>query len=76
LEEQVMQLKEVYTGSVQEKNAVTNENRRLKALLRMHGIAYQNQEPLSASSGPTCNTSRPISTRSNNNINISREDWC
>jgi hypothetical protein len=51
LEEQVMQLKEVYTGSVQEKNAVTNENRRLKALLRMHGIAYQNQEPLSASSG-------------------------
>ena len=35
-----MQLREVYTGSVQERNAVLDENRKLKELLRLHGIAF------------------------------------
>lgn len=38
LEEQVMRLKENFTGTIQEKNAIAEENRKLKELLRMHGI--------------------------------------
>ncbi|MCJ1379730.1 hypothetical protein MMC17_002833 [Xylographa soralifera] len=51
LEEQVMQLKETYTGAVQEKLAVVDENRKLKELLRMHGIAY-NSHDNGTSTGP------------------------
>ena len=39
-----MQLKETYTGAVQEKLAVADENRKLKELLRMHGIAYDSHD--------------------------------
>ena len=39
-----MQLKETYTGAVQEKLAVVDENRKLKELLRMHNIAYNGPE--------------------------------
>lgn len=41
-----MQLKEVYTGTVQEKNAVEQENERLRDLLRFHGITYDGSNPL------------------------------
>ncbi|MCJ1288534.1 hypothetical protein MMC34_000062 [Xylographa carneopallida] len=44
LEEQVMQLKETYTGAVQERLAVIDENRKLKELLRIHNIAYTSPE--------------------------------
>ena len=39
-----MQLKETYTGAVQEKLAVVDENRRLKELLRVHNIVYNSHE--------------------------------
>ena len=39
-----MQLREVYKESLQQKNAVVDENRRLKDLLRMHGIAYSSRD--------------------------------
>lgn len=44
LETEVMHLKEVYTGTVQEKNAVEQENQRLKELLRIHGIAFDGHD--------------------------------
>lgn len=40
LEEQVMKLKETYSNVVQDKNAIAEENRKLKDLLRLHGIAF------------------------------------
>ena len=40
-----MQLKEVYSGTVQEKNVVADENRKLKELLRLHGIPFDDSEP-------------------------------
>ena len=40
LEEQVMKLKETYSSVVQDKNAIAEENRKLKELLRLHGIAF------------------------------------
>jgi hypothetical protein len=52
LEEQVMQLKETYTGAVQEKIAVTDENRKLKELLRSHGIPYNGQDSSTAAGLP------------------------
>jgi hypothetical protein len=45
LEHEVMHLKEVYTGTVQEKNAVEQENQRLKELLRIHGIGFDSGNP-------------------------------
>ena len=39
-----MQLKEVYTGTVQEKNAFEKENAKLKELLRIHGIAFDESQ--------------------------------
>ena len=33
-----MRLKENFSGTIQEKNAIAEENRKLKELLRMHGI--------------------------------------
>ena len=53
LEEQVMQLKETYTGAVQEKIAVANENQKLKDLLRAHGIAYNGLDNSTAAGFPT-----------------------
>ena len=53
LEEQVMTLKETYTGTVQERNAVAEENRRLKELLRLHGISDPSVDGHSTSGGPT-----------------------
>lgn len=35
-----MQLKDIYTGTVKEKNIYAEENMRLKELLRQHGIPY------------------------------------
>jgi hypothetical protein len=35
-----MQLKEVYTGEIQEKKAILDENRKLKELLQLHDIPY------------------------------------
>ena len=55
LEQEIMQLKEVYTGSLQEKSVVADENRKLKELLTMHGIAYDNRG--GGSSGYTTNLS-------------------
>lgn len=52
LEEQVMQLKETYTGAVQEKIAATDENRKLKELLRSHGIPYNGQDSSTAAGLP------------------------
>lgn len=40
LEEQVMKLKETYSSVVQDKNAIAEENRKLKELLRLHGISF------------------------------------
>ncbi|MCJ1474261.1 hypothetical protein MMC13_002919 [Lambiella insularis] len=51
LEEQVMQLKETYTGAVQEKIAVVDENRKLKDLLHLHGISYNSRADSSATGG-------------------------
>jgi len=38
-----MQLKEVYTGTIQEKNSIADENRKLRDLLQIHGIAYDSR---------------------------------
>ncbi len=35
-----MQLKDIYTGTIKEKNLIVEENRKLKELLRLHGIHY------------------------------------
>ena len=35
-----MKLKETYSSTVQDKNAIVEENRKLKELLRHHGIAF------------------------------------
>lgn len=40
LEQEVLRLKELYTKSVTERDAVIDENRRLKELLASHGISY------------------------------------
>lgn len=40
LEGQVMKLKETYSSVVLDKNAIAEENRKLKELLRLHGIAF------------------------------------
>ena len=48
-----MQLREVYTGSVQEKNAVADENKKLKDLLRMHGIAYNSRDQTTQAAFPS-----------------------
>ena len=50
-----MQLREVYTGSVQEKNAVADENKKLKDLLRMHGIAYNSRDQTTQPGFPSIN---------------------
>ncbi|KAF2724870.1 hypothetical protein K431DRAFT_114753 [Polychaeton citri CBS 116435] len=40
LEQEVLRLKETFTNSTRERDAVLEENRRLRALLQQHGIAY------------------------------------
>ena len=54
-----MQLKEVYTGSIQEKNAVADENKKLKDLLRMHGITYNSRDQTTQAGFPSTN---PVSS--------------
>ena len=48
-----MQLKETYTGAVQEKIAVANENQKLRDLLRTHGIAYNGLDNSTTAGFPT-----------------------
>ena len=40
LEQEVLRLKEMFTTSTKERDAVAEENRRLKELLASHGISY------------------------------------
>jgi hypothetical protein len=40
LEQEVLRLKEMFTTSTKERDAVAEENRRLKDLLASHGISY------------------------------------
>lgn len=40
LEHEVLRLKDLYTNTTRERNAVVDENRRLKELLNAHGISY------------------------------------
>jgi len=40
LEQEVLRLKEVFSGSTRERESVLEENRRLRELLAAHGIAY------------------------------------
>jgi hypothetical protein len=40
LEQEVLRLKEMFTTSTKERDAVVEENRRLKELLASHGISY------------------------------------
>ncbi|KAF2750763.1 hypothetical protein M011DRAFT_396170 [Sporormia fimetaria CBS 119925] len=40
LEQEVLRLKELFTNSSRERDAIAEENRRLKELLMAHGIAY------------------------------------
>lgn len=53
LEDEVVRLKQVYTGSSQDKKKVAEENRRLKALVQQHGIP-----PPEATGGDTASSSR------------------
>jgi hypothetical protein len=45
LEQEVLRLKEVYTTTVRERDAIADENRRLKELLAAHGITYELSTP-------------------------------
>jgi hypothetical protein len=40
LEQEVLRLKEMFTSTTKERDAVAEENRRLKELLASHGISY------------------------------------
>lgn len=40
LEQEVLRLKEIFTTTTKERDAVADENRRLKELLASHGISY------------------------------------
>jgi hypothetical protein len=40
LEQEVLRLKEMFTTSTKERDAIADENRRLKELLASHGISY------------------------------------
>ena len=51
LEEQCLQLKELCTESYQGKQAAEEENRKLRELLRMNGIQYNNREQQTGASG-------------------------
>ena len=57
LEEEVMRLKETFSFTVKERDAVAEENRKLKELLRIHGIAIPGLDPYgnnsSAGRGPS-----------------------
>ena len=48
-----MQLKEVYTGEIQEKKAVADENRKLRELLQLHGISLPNQSRSNSTAAAT-----------------------
>ncbi|KAF2460098.1 hypothetical protein BDY21DRAFT_384491 [Lineolata rhizophorae] len=49
LEQEVLRLKEIYATSTKERDAIAEENRRLKELLAQHGIAFDmNSPPLSS----------------------------
>jgi len=45
LEAEVLRLKETFSFTVKERDAVAEENRKLKELLRMHGIAIPGLDP-------------------------------
>lgn len=45
LEEEVMRTKEMFSRNIQEKNAIADENRKLKELLQIHGISFQSLLP-------------------------------
>jgi len=48
LEQEVLRLKEIFGNTTKERDAVIEENRRLKELLAQHGISYDfGQSPLS-----------------------------
>ncbi|KAI4148879.1 MAG: hypothetical protein LQ340_004893 [Diploschistes diacapsis] len=64
LEEQCMQLKEVYEESFQEKQAVLEENKKLKELLRMNGIQYSSREQSATGGYPTHPNSTSSTSRS------------
>ena len=51
LEEEVLRLKETFSITVKERDAVAEENRKLKELLRMHGIAIPGLEPYGSNNG-------------------------
>ena len=51
LEDQLVQLRETFTGTVHERNSIAEENRRLKELLRAHGIADSPFDGYSVSGG-------------------------
>lgn len=51
LEAEVLRLKETYSTTVQERNAVAEENRKLKELLRLHGIAFPSMDSYGSSNG-------------------------
>ena len=46
-----MRLKENFSGTIQEKNAMADENRKLKEILRMHGITDPSVDGYSTSGG-------------------------
>lgn len=51
LEAEVLRLKETFSFTVKERDAVADENRKLKELLRMHGIAIPGLEPYGNNTG-------------------------
>ncbi|KAB2577783.1 Basic-leucine zipper (bZIP) transcription factor [Lasiodiplodia theobromae] len=48
LEQEVLRLKELFSHTARERDAVAEENRRLKELLAAHGIAFDSNSPASA----------------------------
>ena len=54
-----MQLREVYTGVTQEKNAAVDENKKLKDLLALHGIPFEGQGESSVASYRAAQGSTP-----------------
>jgi hypothetical protein len=45
LEQEVLRLKEVFTSAVRERDAMAEENRKLKELLAQHGIPFDPSSP-------------------------------
>ena len=59
-----MQLKEIYEESYNEKQAVVDENKKLKELLRMNGIPYRSREQSSATAFESDPAPGPASSQS------------